>query len=259
MPPSIESDLVQLLEGVVALCREAGRSVLQVYQTDFEVRGKPDQSPVTEADERSEVLIVGALRALTAEVPVVAEEAVASGHSPTAASIFWLVDPLDGTKEFIARNGEFTINVALIRDGAPVLGVVHAPALDRLYAGASGIGAFVEHGGKRTVISARRVPAEGLTVVTSRSHADAVALQAFLAGKTVHATRSVGSSLKLCLVAEGQADLYPRVGRTMEWDIAAGHAILAAAGGEVRTLDGRPLRYGKSGFENPYFVASGLV
>jgi 3'(2'), 5'-bisphosphate nucleotidase len=216
MPPTIESDPAQLLEAVVAICREAGRIVLQVYQTDFEVRGKADQSPVTEADERSEALIVGALHSLTPGVPVAAEEAVAAGQEPPAASHFWLVDPLDGTKEFIGRNGEFTINVALIQVGTPVLGLVYAPALDKLYAGATGIGACVEQGGKRAVISARRVPAEGLTVVASRSHADAVALDAFLAGRTIQAMRSVGSSLKLCLVAEGEADLYPRLGPTME-------------------------------------------
>jgi len=258
MPLSIKTDLAQLLEAVVALCREAGHIVLQVYRTDFEVRGKEDQSPVTEADERSEALIVGALRSLTPGVPVVAEEAAAAGQDLTAAATFWLVDPLDGTKEFIGRNGEFTFNVALIRDATPVLGVVYAPALDKLYAGATGIGAFMEQGGKRTAITARRPPSEGLTVVASRSHGDAVALKAFLAGKTVHATRRVGSSLKLCLVAEGEADLYPRLGRTMEWDVAAGHAVLAAAGGEVRTLDGQSLRYGKPGFRNPEFVASGL-
>ena len=145
MRTSIQSDLPQLLEGVVALCREAGRVVLEVYGTDFKVRGKEDLSPVTEADERAEALLLLGLRALTPDVPVVAEEAVAAGQVPAVPSGFWLVDPLDGTKEFISRNGEFTINVALIQAASPVLGVVYAPALDKLYAGAAGMGAFVEH------------------------------------------------------------------------------------------------------------------
>lgn len=256
MKPLIEQELTQLLEAVVALCREAGNVVLEVYATDFAVCGKLDQSPVTEADQRAEAMIVSSLRALRPELPIVAEEAVAAGHLPAAAPRFWLVDPLDGTKEFISRNGEFTVNVALIDDGQPVLGVVHAPALDRLYGGAVGVGAFVEHAGQRRAIRVRRPPLAGLTVVASRSHGDAEVLDAFLAGRTVRETRSIGSSLKLCLVAEGVADLYPRLGRTMEWDIAAGHAVLAAAGGQVRTLDGAPLHYGKPGFDNPHFVAS---
>jgi 3'(2'), 5'-bisphosphate nucleotidase len=258
IPPSREIATPQLRDAMVALCREAGRAVLEVYATDFEVHSKDDHSPVTQADERSEAVILDALRRLTPDIPVVSEEAVAAGSSPRAGALFWLVDPLDGTREFISRNGEFTINIALIQDGYPVLGVVHAPAIDRLYGGGRGLGAFVEHGGVRRPIWARRAPADGLTVVASRSHGDAAALAAFLAGMTVRETRSGGSSLKLCLVAEGEADLYPRLGRTMEWDIAAGHAVLNAAGGEVRTLAGQPLRYGKPGFENPHFVACGI-
>jgi 3'(2'), 5'-bisphosphate nucleotidase len=230
------------------------------------VHGKADESPVTEADERAEALIVPALQALAPDVPVVAEEAVAAGGMPVVGDRFWLVDPLDGTREFIGRNGEFTVNIALICDGAPVLGVVYAPALDRLFAGASGAGAadgpalaWVEQGGERRAIGCRPVPAEGLTVVASRSHGDAAALDAFLAGRRVAALARAGSSLKLCLIAAGEADLYPRLGRTMEWDIAAGHAVLVAAGGQVTRLDGAPLRYGKPGFENPHFVAAGAA
>ena len=155
------------------------------------------------------------------------------------------------------RNGEFTVNVALIEDGAPVLGAVLAPALGRLFLGAAGIGAFLEEDGKRRPIHCRKPPAAGLTVVASRSHGDAAALDAFLAGRRVAALANTGSSLKLCLIAAGEADLYPRLGRTMEWDTAAGHAVLAAAGGSVRTLAGEPLHYGKTGLENPHFVASG--
>src|SRR5512139_3419721 len=251
-----------LLERVAQITRNAGRLIMEVYATDFAVRGKDDASPVTEADERAEHLIVPALEALLPGVPVVAEEAVAAGRVPAVDERFWLVDPLDGTKEFVSRNGEFTVNVALIEHGAPTLGVVFAPALGlhgRLFAGAETVGAWMEDEHGRRPIRCREVPPEGLTVVASRSHGDAAALDAFLAGRKVASLASAGSSLKLCLVAAGEADLYPRLGRTMEWDIAAGHAVLRAAGGEVtRINDGQPLRYGKAGFENPHFVAAGV-
>lgn len=249
------------LDAVVATVRRAGTVVMQVYGTDFAVRGKDDASPVTAADERAEALITPALQALAPEVPVVAEEAAAAGQVPAVGDWFWLVDPLDGTKEFVSRNGEFTVNVALVHRGAPVLGVVLAPALGpagRLFAGVAGAGAWVDDGAGRRAIRCRRVPAEGLTVVASRSHGDAAALDAFLAGRPVARLVNAGSSLKLCLLAAGEADLYPRLGRTMEWDIAAGHAVLAAAGGRVDTLAGAPLTCGKPGFENPHFVARGL-
>ncbi|WP_414635680.1 3'(2'),5'-bisphosphate nucleotidase CysQ [Aromatoleum sp.] len=248
----------ELLEAVMRIAREAGEVVMAVYETDFAVRGKDDASPVTEADERAEAVILAGLAGLTPEIPVVAEEAVAAGRIPQVSERFWLVDPLDGTKEFIKRNGEFTVNIALIEHGEPVLGVVLAPALGLLYGGASGIGAFVEDGQGRRTISCRQPPAEGLTVVASRSHGDAAALDAFLAGRKVANLVGAGSSLKLCRVAAGEADLYPRLGRTMEWDIAAGHAVLSAAGGTVKTLEGAALRYGKPGFDNPHFVASAV-
>lgn len=250
-------DTAAWLDAVVHIARDAGALILQVYATDFAVRGKDDASPVTEADEKAEALIVAALRRLAPEVPIVAEEAVAGGAVVQAAPLFWLVDPLDGTKEFISRNGEFTVNIALVQDGMPILGVVYAPALQRLFAGVRGQGAFVEEGGTRRAIHTRAVPAAGLTVVASRSHGDAAALDAFLAGRRVAALANAGSSLKLCLVAAGEADLYPRLGRTMEWDIAAGHAVLLAAGGSVCDLQGRALGYGKPGFDNPHFVAAG--
>jgi 3'(2'), 5'-bisphosphate nucleotidase len=252
-------DLETLLNGVVAAAREAGEAILEVYATDFAVRGKDDASPVTVADERAEALILRRLAALTPDVPVVAEEAVAAGHVPdVSGGRFWLVDPLDGTKEFIGRNGEFTVNIALIEAGRPVLGVVLAPALGRLFAGVVGRGAWVEEAGQRRDIRCRAAPVEGLTVVASRSHGDATALDAFLAGRKVASLVNAGSSLKLCLVAAGEADLYPRLGRTMEWDIAAGHAVLAAAGGRLQCVAGAALTYGKRGFENPHFFADGL-
>jgi len=249
----------ELLEQVREIAQRAGQVVMEVYSTDFTVRGKDDASPVTEADERAEEAIVPALQALTPEIPIVAEEAVAAGRIPQVREQFWLVDPLDGTKEFISRNGEFTVNIALVRDGTPVLGVVYAPALGRLFAGAVGGDAYVEDAQGRRPIRCRAAPPEGLTVVASRSHGDAAALDAFLGGRKVASLKNAGSSLKLCLVAAGEADLYPRLGRTMEWDIAAGHAVLAAAGGRVTDLAGKALGYGKPGFDNPHFVASGLA
>ena len=246
-----------LLDELAVIARVAGDAILEVYRSDFQARTKDDASPVTEADERAEALIVPALERLTPGVPVVAEEAVAAGRVPVVDAEFWLVDPLDGTKEFIGRNGEITVNIALVRHGVPVAGVVFAPALDRLFAGAAGGHAWVEQSGVRRPLQVRPVPDAGLTVVGSRSHADATALEGYLAGRCVAQVRAAGSSLKFCLVAAGEADLYPRFGRTMEWDIAAGHAVLAAAGGCVEGLDGAPMRYGKPGFENPHFVAWG--
>lgn len=252
-----------LMEALVGLVQQAGALILQVYERDFSVLAKIDASPVTEADWRAEALITPALQVLLPGVPVLAEEAAAAGLAPAAAGLgerFWLVDPLDGTREFVQRNGEFTVNVALIEQGRPVLGVVLAPALGQLYAGAVGCGAFTQIGadaGSRHPIEARRPPAEGMTVLASRSHGDQAALNAFLADQPVARIRQAGSSLKLCLLAAGEADLYPRFGRTMEWDIAAGQAVLEAAGGRVEDLQGQPLRYGKPGFENPDFLAWG--
>ena len=258
MNPTAGAATPQLLESVIGIVRAAGELVMAVYATDFDIRCKGDASPVTEADERAEALIQAALGRLAPAIPVVAEEEAAAGHVPAIGACFWLVDPLDGTREFIGRNGEFTVNIALIEHGEPVLGVVLAPALGRLFAGLVGQGAFeVEPDGRRLPLRCRSVPPQGLTVVSSRSHGDEAAMKAFLSGRKVAAIATAGSSLKLCLVAAGEADLYPRLGRTMEWDIAAGHAVLAAAGGGVADLAGRPLRYGKPGFENPHFVASG--
>ena len=244
---------------VIGVARAAGAAIMEVYATDFAVRGKADASPVTLADERAEAIITPALERLAPGVAVVAEEAVAAGHTPDVGEWFWLVDPLDGTKEFISRNGEFTVNIALVHRGRPVFGVVLAPALNRLFAGGVGQGAFVEERSGRRPIRCRTVPETGLVVVASRSHGDDAALNQFLQGRRVASTISAGSSLKLCLVAAGEADIYPRLGRTMEWDIAAGHAVLVAAGGRVRTIAGEALRYGKPGFDNPHFVAEGVT
>ena len=266
--------LPEVLAAVEAIARQAGAVVMEVYASAFAVQGKADASPVTEADVRAEALIVPALLALLPGVPVVAEEAASRGEVPAVARRFWLVDPLDGTREFVARNGEFTVNIALIEDGVPVLGVVYVPVPDRLFAGVCttafaggpldasaqeiGPGAWVVEAGCRRAIGCRAVPAAGITLACSRSHGDEAAMQAWLGTRHVAGRVAVGSSLKFGLIAAAQADLYPRLGRTMEWDTAAGHAVLRAAGGEVLCLDGAPLRYGKRGYENPHFVAHGL-
>ena len=247
----------ELLERIATIAREAGDAAMAVYRNNYTVRGKGDGSPVTEADERAEAVILERLAQLTPGIPVVSEEQAAAGSNPAFGARFWLVDPLDGTKEFIKRNGEFTINIALVDARRPMLGVVLAPALGRLYAGAHGRGARLEDAAGRRDIACRSVPPEGITVVASRSHGDADALDDFLVGRKVAAQTNAGSSLKFCLVAAGEADLYPRLGRTMEWDTAAGHAVLLAAGGSVTTLDGKDLCYGKPGLDNPHFVAGG--
>jgi 3'(2'), 5'-bisphosphate nucleotidase len=250
------SSLTQLLEAVIPMARAAGRVIMDIYGQDFDVSLKADTSPVTQADQAAEAVISAALGALAPDIPVVAEEAFSAGTRWEPADRFWLVDPLDGTREFISRNGEFTVNIALIESGRPVLGVVYAPAVNKLYAGAAGVGSFVEDGA-RHAIACRTAPDAGLTVVSSRSHGDEAALDRLLMGRKVASRANAGSSLKLCMVAAGEADLYPRLGRTMEWDIAAGHAIVSAAGGRVTDLAGAELSYGKPGFENPHFLVWG--
>jgi 3'(2'), 5'-bisphosphate nucleotidase len=251
-------DLDRLLPEIVALADRAGTVILEHYQGDVAVRAKADASPVTAADEAAEAVILARLAELTPEIPTVAEETVAAGHVPEIDdSPFWLVDPLDGTKEFLSRNGEFTVNIALIQAGEPVLGVVLAPARGQAWWGARAKGAMARDAEGRTrAIAVRKPPADGLVAIASRSHRDAET-QAFLDQAGVAECISAGSSLKFCLVAEGKADLYPRFGRTMEWDTAAGHAVLGAAGGRVTTRDGAPFLYRKPGFENPPFIARG--
>ena len=250
-------DLDRLLPEIVALADRAGAVILEHYHGDVAVRAKADASPVTAADEAAEAVILARLAELTPKIPVVAEETVAAGHVPALGEgPFWLVDPLDGTKEFLSKNGEFTVNIALIEGRAPILGVVLAPARARAWWGARGRGAWARDAeGITRAIAVRKAPA-GLVAIASRSHRDAET-QAFLDRAGVAECISAGSSLKFCLVAEGKADLYPRFGRTMEWDVAAGHAVLSAAGGQVTTRDGAPFLYRKPGFENPAFIARG--
>ena len=266
-----EAGAEDILTVLQLIAERAGKVILAYYVEgeDIEVRQKDDASPVTEADEAAETFILGALNTLTPDIPVVAEEAMAAGEEPDVSEgRFWLVDPLDGTKEFINRNGEFTVNIALIEDGQPVAGVVHAPAMAMTWAGVcgdqedgskgSGRAVFAETDKPLMDIRAREIPEDGAVVVASRRHGSGQELDDFLAKYKVADKVSAGSSLKFCLVASGRADLYPRFGRTMEWDTAAGHAVLLAAGGQVYTLDGEPLEYGKPGFENPHFYAAGV-
>ncbi|MCC7271425.1 MAG: 3'(2'),5'-bisphosphate nucleotidase CysQ [Alphaproteobacteria bacterium] len=248
-----------MLPALRAIAGRAGDAILGVYGGDHHARAKADASPVTLADELADRLIVAALRELTPAVPVVSEETVeTSGPAARGSRRFWLVDPLDGTREFLKRNGEFTVNIALVVDGRPVAGVVHIPVLDEMFAGALGAGATLQRaGGAPAAIACRPAPADGLVVMTSRSHADNAALDVFLRDWPVKERQVAGSSLKFCRIAQGVADLYPRLGPTSEWDTAAGHAVLEAAGGSVRTLDGKPLAYGKAGLLNPHFLARG--
>ena len=244
------------IDYVAAVAREAGERILEVARRGATAREKEDRSPVTDADEAADRVIVGRLRSLTPEVPVVSEESTEPAGAG-GAHWFWLVDPLDGTREFIDGNDEYTVNIALVEAGAPVLGVVLAPARGVLYGGAAGEGAWCQHrDAPRTPIVARSIPETGPVAAISRSHSNA-GTEAWLAKAGVTETVRAGSSLKFCLIAEGAVDVYPRLGRTMEWDTAAAHAVLSAAGGSVSTLAGSPLTYGKPGLENPQFVARG--
>jgi 3'(2'), 5'-bisphosphate nucleotidase len=253
-----EPAAADLLAAIRGLALEAGQVILGYYAEAVTAQTKADGSPVTLADQAAEAVILAGLRTLTPEVPVVAEEAVAAGQVPAVAGRFWLVDPLDGTKEFINRNGEFTVNIALIENGLPRLGVVLAPAPGVLYAGLVGVGAWSwSAAGAGVEIAARVPPAAGWVALGSRSHGGGAAEDAFVARYPVTERRAAGSSLKFCEIARGAADLYVRAGRTCEWDTAAGQAVLMAAGGRVEDLDGAPFVYGKAGFFNPGFAAFG--
>ena len=252
------SDLNELSAAILDLAVRAGQEVLAVYGTGFDVYTKRDATPVTDADRRSEQLILDALAQLIPEIPVVAEESYAEGRIPEVGdSPFFLVDPLDGTKEFVSRNGEFTVNIALVRKDAPVIGVVHVPALGESYWCDGDGRAWRRRGDQTPERICCRIPEDGLVVVASRSHRDSKTDE-YLEKFDIKEQISAGSSIKFCRVAEGAADLYPRLGRTMEWDVAAGHAVVNAAGGTVTTIDDRPFTYAKADFANPAFVVRGL-
>ena len=249
---------LDLLEQVGDIAKRAGQEILKIYETDFQVEEKADSSPVTDADKAAEELILRSIQmGITDQYPIIGEEAFAAGNAPALDDTpFWLVDPLDGTKEFVNRNGEFTVNIAIIDAGRPVLGIIHAPVLGLTYWGAA-VGTFAQSGdGDERMITCRQAPAEGLVAMVSRSHRSPE-MEDFLADYAIAGETTSGSSIKFCRIAEGEADLYPRLGRTMEWDTAAGHAIVRFAGGTVTDLDGNELIYGKPGFENPHFIVKG--
>jgi len=257
----MSDERARLLDVALAAALDAGRAILDVYDTgDAVVSRKPDGSPVTVADQRAEAIIERALLSAAPDIPLIAEESVAQGRvTDISGKRFWLVDPLDGTREFLARNGEFCVSIGLIENGRPVLGVLHGPVLGLTYAGFLPDHAWrIAPDGARTPIRVRVAPPDGLTVMISRSHRDQAKIRDYLGPMRIAAMRAMGSALKLGLVAAGEADIYPRLGPTCEWDIAGGEAILMAAGGSLARLDGQPLAYGKPKFLNPEFVARGI-
>ena len=262
-----ETSMPHLARTLIETALAGGRAVMAVYASDFAVDWKNDDTPVSAADRQAEEIIVAMLARTFVGIPIVAEEACAAGRVPEFGKEFFLVDPLDGTKEFIKRNDEFTVNIGLIENGIPVAGVVLAPALKRIYAAADGRAfAGSVDGDCDKVADMEEIEVRSLAgapvAVASRSHVTPET-EAALKKAGAAERRSIGSSLKFCLVAEGEADFYPRMGPTMEWDTAAGDAVLRAAGGRVTTTDGAPLTYGKTqvagmrDFENPFFYALG--
>ena len=254
-----ERQLPRLATAIADIAITAGQAILDVYGQDFEVVQKDDESPLTQADLASHRVIRDALARLTPDLPLLSEESADITFATRSSwAEYWLVDPLDGTKEFINRNGEFTVNIALVRDHEPVLGVVHVPVSGATYTGVVGAGATRQSGGGAAESIQVRVPcADPLRVVGSRSHANP-RLRQYLESVGNYELVSMGSSLKFCLLAEGKADLYPRLGPTSEWDTAAAHAVVLAAGGRVVTLENRPLQYNqKESFLNPEFIVFG--
>jgi len=254
-------DLKSLIDPVVALAEDAGRAILEVYSTDFDVQSKDDASPLTQADLASHHVIKAGLESLTPDVPILSEESGLPDFEVRRHwARYWLVDPLDGTREFVNRNGEFTVNIALIEGQRPVLGIVHVPVRAVTYSGCEGVGAVRREPGKAPVeihVAARSsIP---VRVVGSRSHRGN-SLDAYLDTIGEHVMVPMGSSLKFCVVAEGGADLYPRLGPTSEWDTAAAQAVVEQAGGRVLTLDGKPLKYNaKADILNPHFMVIGAA
>ena len=249
-----------LLEIALRAALAGGEAVMRVYGDAFEVTQKDDKTPVTAADIASERVIVEMLTAAYPDIPVVSEETVPEGGFASPAARFWCVDPLDGTREFVARNGEFAVLVGLVEHGRPVLGVVHGPALDVTYV-AYGAGTAMRRQGSGAFepIRARAPANDGVVVVHSRSHENSRRLAEYFEGRPVLDRQKCGSALKFGVLAAGEADCYPRFGTTMEWDTAAGQAVLEAAGGHVFSLTGEPLGYGKAGLKNDGFVAWGAA
>ena len=258
--PAPAADHKALLDAVAAIARDAGRAILEVYRGEHATETKLDGTPVTAADHAAEAVILPRLAALTPDVPVISEERVAAGEPPDLGDgRFWLVDPLDGTREFVKRNDEFCVSIGLIEAGQPVLGVLYGPVDEVLYGAADGDAIRAVGAGAPAPIACRRPPADGLDLLVSRSHRRGEKVARFVAeaGITVRQHLPQGSALKFGRLAAGEADLYARLGPTSEWDTAAGHAIVLAAGGQLETLDGGPLVYGKADMLNPGFLAWG--
>jgi 3'(2'), 5'-bisphosphate nucleotidase len=251
-------NLEELVEPIATLAVEAGKVILTVYATDFDVESKSDESPLTQADLASHNCIAAGLARLTPDIPVISEEDGLPEFDVRGKwDRYWLIDPLDGTKEFVNRNGEFTVNIALIDSNRPVFGVVHVPVQDKTYIGCEGRGSELREGGNVTPINVSTASNTPVRIVGSRSHRG-TSLDAFLAKLGDHDMVAMGSSLKFCTVAEGNADIYPRLGLTSEWDTAAAQAVVEQAGGQVLELDGKPLSYNKKAdILNPWFVVIG--
>ena len=248
----------EIFQTLIRLVDEAGIKIMEIYRTEFSVQNKKDNSPVTAADQKAEKIIVDGLRELTPDIPVVAEEEISQGAEVNiSGNIFWLVDALDGTREFINKREEFTVNIALVSEETPILGVVGVPAKEDLYYGVNAGKALVRKNGVFHQIKARKPPVKGAIMIASRSHGDKKEVQKLLNTMPNAELKIAGSSLKFCLIAEGKADIYPRFGHTREWDTGAGDAILRAAGGSVRTPNGSPIIYGKEHFLNDDFIARG--
>jgi len=249
------TDYARLLDDIAEAAREAGEAILTVVRRGFEIESKGDSSPVTEADRAAELIILAALARAAPGVPVIAEEEVAAGRIPAHGDVFFLVDPLDGTKEFVRGGDDYTVNIGLIEGGVPRLGAVFAPATGRLHGGSVSEGAWLDDGsGRKSIITRPR--GERVAAVASKSHLNQATVDYLQEAVGECGYVAIGSSLKFCIVAEGKADIYPRASPTSEWDTAAGHALLLAAGGLVDGPDGEGLRYGKSAFLNRGFVAT---
>ena len=248
----------KLVQFARVLAKEAGNQIMPLYKRGIEIKLKSDSSPVTDADNLADDIIVSGLFSKTPAIPIISEERIAKGQRPsTSNGLFWLVDPLDGTKEFISGTDEFTVNIALIEDNKPILGVLYAPAVDDCFFSNGKTAYHINKKAECKQIRARKIPKAGATALVSRHHLS-LETKNFVAENDIVQTKVAGSALKFGLLASGKADLYPRFSPTMEWDIAAGHAILVAAGGSIKQINGKDVCYGKNILENPFFIARGL-
>lgn len=260
--PEATAALLRLARSLIPVVREAGEIELKYYHDGVTAMDKEDGSPVTLADQKAEKLIAAFLAQLAPGIPIVGEEGTAAGAAPDISKgTFFLVDPLDGTKEFIKHNGDFTVNIALMVDCKPVMGIIYAPLSGKIYIAGGNEAYSIAEDGTETRLGVRPLPDAGLTVLEGKRPGDAEKTAALLEGRKIDATLDRSSSLKFCAIAAGEADIYPRLGGTSEWDTAAGEAILRAAGGKIVTLSGAPLQYGKTGdkFHNPDFIAFGAA